>query len=91
MASSQMDATSHERTSSERKTAAPAAKPHVKNANRIVVGFPFSTIKIEDAASAAAVADLVARLCRLLANSASADTLDGLAAEAEHLKVRLRQ
>ncbi len=64
-------------------------EPHVRNANRVVVGFPFSTIKIEDHASAAEVADVVARLCRLLADSASVDAFAELAAEAQDLQERL--
>ena len=67
----------------------PPVEPHVRNANRIVVGFPFSTISIEDHASAAEVADVVAQLCRLLENSAPADAFAELAVEAEDLRDRL--
>ena len=66
-------------------------EPRVSNANRVVVGFPFSTIKIEDSADVVAVAELLATLCRLLATSAPADELAELAEEAEELASRLRR
>ena len=68
-----------------------APKPHVHNANQVVVGFPFSTIKVGDGTGAAEVADLVARLCHLLADSPSTDAFNELAVEAEGLGARLRR
>ena len=82
---------SKESTSDQMTTGTRMVEPHVSNANRIVVGFPFSTIKMDDVTGAAAVADMVARLCRLLAESAPADAFSSLAAEAEHLQERLRR
>ena len=67
------------------------AQPQVHNANRVVVGLPFSTVTVADGMSAAAVAELVARLSRLLAGSAPADAFDALATEAEALAARLRR
>ena len=63
-------------------------EPRIRNANRVVVGFPFSTIKIEDRGGAAEVAGRVARLCRLLADSESVDSFAELAAEAQELQER---
>lgn len=67
-----------------------AASPRVSNANRVVVGFPFSTIRIEESSDTVAVADLIARLCRLLAGAASAEAFGQLAEEADDLATRLQ-
>jgi hypothetical protein len=68
-----------------------APKPYVHNAHRVVVGFPFSTIKIGDGTGAADVADLVARLCHLLADAPSTEAFSELAVEAEGLCARLHR
>jgi len=86
MADRQDDNISEKHTTS----ATQKVEPHVNNANRIVFGFPFSSIKFEDAANAAQVADVVARLCHLLAESASGEAFADLAAEAEDLVAQLR-
>ena len=65
-------------------------EPHVSNANRVFVGFPFSSIKVEDRAGALAVAGLVERLSRLLAEGASAGDFAELANEAHNLIDQLR-
>lgn len=91
MATRQADDPSQEHLSDPVTASARRVEPHVSNANRVVVGFPFSTIKIDDAASAAAVADVVARMCRMLAASAPTDAFAGLATEAEDLTARLRR
>ena len=65
-------------------------EPHVSNANRVIVGFPFSSIRVEDRAGALAVADLVERLSQLLAEGASAEQFAELADEAHTLTDQLR-
>ena len=57
----------------------------------MIVGFPFSSIKVEDRAGALAVADLVERLSRLLAEGASAGDFAELANEAHNLTDKLRR
>lgn len=88
MPASQADA-AKANVSNNSTTAGRPVEPHVRNANRVVVGFPFSSIKIEDHAGAAEVAGVVARLCRLLAGSAPVDAFAELAADAQDLQERL--
>jgi hypothetical protein len=56
-----------------------------------VVGFPFSSVRIEDSGGAAEVADVVARLCSLLAESAPPAAFAELAAQARELEERVRR
>jgi hypothetical protein len=55
----------------------------------VIVGFPFSTIRVEDTIGVSDVAELVARLCRLLADDAPAEALADLAEDATGLYSRL--
>lgn len=90
MAVNRADIQPQQDPTSEQQHGVRPVQPRVTNANRVVVGFPFSTITMEDTANTAALAGLVARLCRLLAESAPAEALADLATEAEELAARLR-
>jgi hypothetical protein len=57
----------------------------------VIVGFPFSTIRIEDRDSSRAVAELLGRLCQELADGASAEQFAELGAEANDLAEQLRK
>ena len=66
--------------------------PHrVSNSTRVMVAFPFSTIHVHEPSEAADLAELLARVCRAIADGSSADAMAALATEAEELTARLRR
>ncbi len=65
-------------------------RPTVRNNTRIVVGFPFSSVHVEeDTVTQSELARLVALLSRALADSAPAETFKGIAEAAEDLTAEL--
>lgn len=63
----------------------------VDSSTRVLVAFPFSMIRIDESHGAAQVAELLARVCRTLADGGSPEELGNLAAEAEELARRLNR
>lgn len=69
-----------------RRTARPSS---VTSATRVIVGFPFATIKVQDTSEAAAVAAVLAGLCHALATNRSAAAMQRIADDADALVKRL--
>jgi hypothetical protein len=72
-----------------RRRGQPRRPPSVSNATRVIVGFPFSTIKVQDSVDATAIAALLARLCQALASNRPAADLQSIADDAAALANRL--
>ena len=63
----------------------------VDSSTRVIVAFPFSMVRLDDSRGAAEVAELLARVCRAVADGAPADELTALGTEADALAARLRR
>ena len=63
----------------------------VDSSTRVIVAFPFSMVRIDDAHGAAEVAELLARVCREIADGSSPEAMSALATEGDELAARLRR
>jgi hypothetical protein len=63
---------------------------NVDSSTRVIVAFPFSMVRMDDARGAAEVAELLARICRAAADGGT-EELRALGGEADELAARLRR
>ncbi len=64
---------------------------NVDSSTRVIVAFPFSMVRMDDSRGAAEVAELLARVCRAIADGGSPDAMAALATESEDLAARVRR